>query len=243
LKDKLRQESQILGNILSVEQIFTPGNAIKIIFSQYIGNVKSISAIVKAFQQDGLYITAEAEDTASLLDSGTEIVIQYQDPDGRKYLFSTYKIAQVSQGAPILICARPWEINSSLQYRYFGPKVETPWKVHTASLRCYFRRKVDLPLYYTLEGTDAIFIGRIMDLSVGGLFAVVQPDPRFLLGRKISFQLQLPKTAPFELQGEIVRSQTIENTKLGLAINFLDMPENNRDEIARYLEQNRDEAS
>jgi c-di-GMP-binding flagellar brake protein YcgR len=223
-----------LENILSMEQIFRPGNTIQIIFSEYIGNVKSFTATVKNLLEEGLYISTEAEDTGNLFDAGAEITIQYESPEGTQYLFSTYKIAKVIKDASILICAKPWKTNSSLQYRYFGPQVETPWKVHSASLRRYFRMKMDLPFYYRID--EVIYIGRLIDLSVGGLFAVVNPDSRLLLDSQLSFKLQLPEIATLEIQGEIVRSQTIDRTKLGIAISFVNISEDHRNEITRYLQ-------
>jgi hypothetical protein len=233
-----------LGNTLTIEQIFTPGNAVEIFFSQYIGNIKSISAEVKAFQKGNLYFTTGAEGTEDLLYAGAEVTLQYKSSENIKYLLGAYRITEVIREASILISAKPWESNS-LQYRYFAPQVETPWKVYATSLRRFFRVKVDLPFYYTLdeELTKIIQVGRIMDLSVGGLFAVVNPDPRLLLGSRFNFELHLPKVLPLELRGEVVRSQTIENTKLGIALDFLNISEDNRDQIARYLTQNNDKAS
>lgn len=224
-----------MKNALSIEQIFKPGNAIQLIFSESLGQIQSFTATVKNFMEEGLLIVVEEEDINNLLDTGAEMIIQYESPEGTKYLFNTYKIAKIMKNASKLICARPWKMSSSLQYRYLGPQVDMPWKVRSTSLRRYFRIKIDLPFYYKLD--DIIHVGRIMDLSLGGLFAVVQPDPRLILQHQLTFQLQLPKTAPFELQGEIVRSQTIENTKLGIAINFLDVPDEKRQAIAGCIQE------
>ncbi|HBF39321.1 MAG TPA: hypothetical protein DDW50_18625 [Firmicutes bacterium] len=224
-----------MENILSIEQIFKPGNSIQLIFTECKGQIQSFTATVKNFIEEGLYIITEEETIDNLLDTGVEMIIQYESPDGIKYLFNTYKIAKIMKNASTLICARPWKMSSSLQYRYLGPQVDTPWKVRSTSLRRYFRIKIDLPFYYILD--DIIHVGRIMDLSLGGLFAVVLPDPRLILQHQLTFQLQLPKTEPFELLGEIVRSQTIENTKLGIAINFLDVPDEKRQAIAACLQE------
>lgn len=223
-----------MERFLTAEQIFKPGNTVQIIYSEYIGEIQFISATIKDFQQDGIYISASKEEALNRLEAGTEIMIQYEHPDGTKYLVDTYSIARVSRDTSIIICAKPWKTNSSLsQYRYFGPKMEMPWKVHFTSLRRYFRMKVDLPIYYVLD--EVIHIGKIVDLSIGGMFVIVHPNPRFILGIKIDFQLQLPKETPFELEGEIIRSQSIEGNKFGLAVTFLNLPPDNRERIILFL--------
>ena len=228
-----------MANILTIEKIFCPGNTIQILFSQYIGSVKSFSATVTAFKEEGLCFATLDKDFINQLESGAEITIQYQSADGIKYLFNSFKVAHVSGESSIF--ARPWKINSSVQHRFCDPKVEMPWKVQSTSLRRYFRMKVDLLFYYSFDGI--IYIGQVIDLSIGGLFAVVLPDPKFLLGSHLSFRLQLPNSELFELQGEIIRSQSLENTKLGVAINFMTLTSEIHDKIVKYLLQSMHEAS
>ncbi len=223
-----------MENILSIEQIFKPGNTIQLIFSEYLGQIQSFTAVVNNFLEEGLFISTTVEEIDKLLDTGQEIIIQYESPDGIKYLFNTYKIEKIKKDTSTLICAKPWKMNSSMQYRYFGPQVELPWKIHSASLRRYFRMKTDLPFYYMLDGI--IHVGKVMDLSISGLFAIVHPDPRLKIQSQLTFQIQLPKITPIELVGEVVRSQTIKNTKMGIALNFIEVPEEKRQALARSLQ-------
>ncbi len=224
-----------MENILSVEKIFSPGNSIQIIFSEYIGNIKKFSATVTAFQDEGLYVATKEKELANLLEQGSEITIEYENEDGKKYFFGAYKIAHVSQEGPILILAKPWKANQKLLRRYFDNNVVLPWKVNVASLRRYFRVNVELP-FYLLDGN--VHIGQIIDLSVGGLFVVLNPDAQFLLGSHLDFQLKLPDGKPLQLQGEIVRTEIVENNKLGVGINFLNLSEEAREEITQYLLNN-----
>jgi hypothetical protein len=223
-----------LENILSIEQIFKPGNTIQLIFSEYLGQIRSFKAVVNSFLDEGLLISTEGEEIDKLLDITQEMIIQYESPEGTQYLFNTFKISKVKKDASTLICAKPWKMNSSMQYRYLGPQVDMPWKIHSTSLRRYFRIKTDLPFYYMLDGI--VHVGRVMDLSLSGLFAIVHPDPRFILQSRLTFQIHFPKMKPIELEGEVVRTQTIENTKMGIALNFLEVPEEKRQALTQILQ-------
>ncbi len=223
-----------MENILSIEQIFKPGNTIQLIFSEYLGQIQSFTAVVNNFSEDGLLISTGVKDIDELPDESQEIIIQYESPEGTKYLFNTYRITKIKKDVSTLICAKPWKMNSSMQYRYLGPQVEVPWKIHSTSLRRYFRMKTDFSFFYTLD--EIIHVGRVIDLSLSGLFAVVYPDPRLILQSILTFQIQLPQMTLIELNGEIVRSQTIENTKMGIALNFIDVPVEKRQIIAGSIQ-------
>ncbi len=223
-----------MENILSIERIFKPGNTIQLIFSEYLGQIQSFTAVVNNFSEDGLLISTGVKDINELPDESQEIIIQYESPEGTKYLFNTYRITKIKKDVSTLICAKPWKMNSSMQYRYLGPQVEAPWKIHSTSLRRYFRMKTDFPFFYTLD--EIIHVGRVIDLSLSGLFAVVYPDPRLILQSILTFQIQLPQMSLIELNGEIVRSQTIENTKMGIALNFIDVPVEKRQIIAGSIQ-------
>ncbi len=224
-----------MENILTVEQIFKPGNTIQLIFSEYLGQIQSFTAVVNNFSEDGLLISAGVKDIDKLPDEGQDIIIQYESPEGTQYLFNTYRITKIKQDVLTLISAKPWKMNSSMQYRYLGPQVEAPWKIHSTSLRRYFRMKTDFPFFYMMD--EIIHVGRVKDLSLSGLFAVVYPDPRLILQSRLTFQIQLPQMTPIELKGEIVRSQTIENTKMGIALNFIDVSVEKRQIIASSIQE------
>ena len=224
-----------MEKILTIEQIFKPGNTIQLSFSEYLGQIRSFSGVVNNFSEDGLLISTGVKDLGELPVESQEIIIQYENPEGTQYLFNTYRITKIKKDVSTLICAKPWKMNSSMQYRYLGPQVEAPWKIHSTSLRRYFRMKTDFPFFYMLD--EIIHVGRVMDLSLSGLFAVVYPDPRLILQSILIFQIQLPQMTPIELKGEIVRSQTIENTKMGIALNFIDVPMDKRQILASSIQE------
>jgi hypothetical protein len=222
-----------LTNSLPIEHILSPGHTIEIVFAHYIGITKSFPASIKAYENKNLLITTTDKETVNLLKPGAEITIQYKSEDGTEYLIGAYQVTDLHQQSLTLICAKPWKMPPSLLKRFLEPNVDTPWKINSASLRRYFRVKVNLPIYYNLHGV--VYIGQVLDLSIGGLFAVIRPDSAFLLGSQFGFVLQFPDGKSLELQGKIVRSQTIENTRLGIGVEFANLNADHRDEIVQFL--------
>ena len=203
--------------MLTIESIFSPGNTLQINFSIELGSVKTYTVTVIALKEEGLYVATKEIELVNLIELGVEIMIFYEHTDGTKYIFGTYKIEHIVHESPVLILAKPWKVKYNL-------------------LRRYFRVDVDLPFYYSLDGN--VHIGQIVDLSACGLLALVNQDPRFSIGSDLGFRLVLPSAGePFPLKGHIARSKSLADNKQELGINFLDLPENVRSEISKYLLQ------
>lgn len=181
-----------------------------------MGCVKSFTATIVTLKDEGLFVATKEIELVNLLKLGAEITMTYVNVDGKKYLFGTYKIAHIMHESPVLILAKPWKVNFSL-------------------LRRHFRFILELPFYYLLDGN--VHIGQVTDLSSCGVSAIVNFDPQIAVGSQLAFQLKFPNFEPFQLKGEITRSETLVENKLGIAIDFQNLTEQMRQEISKCLLQ------
>jgi hypothetical protein len=163
-----------------------------------------------------LFVATKEIEFVNLLELGAEITLTFVDTDGKKYLFGTYKIAHILHESPVLILAKPWKVNFAL-------------------LRRHFRFNLELPFYYLLDGN--VHIGQATDLSSCGLSAIVAPDPQLVLGSQLAFQVKFPNFEPFQLKGELTRCDVIEDNKLAIALDFLNVTDQMRQEISKCLLQ------
>jgi PilZ domain len=178
--------------------------------------VKTFTTTIVALKDEGLFVATKEIEFVNLLELGAEITLTFVNTDGKKYLFGAYKIAHILHESPVLILAKPWNVNFAL-------------------LRRHFRFKLELPFYYLLDGN--VHIGHVTDLSSCGVLAIVTSDPQLILGSQLAFQLKFPNFEPFQFKGEITRCETIEDNKLAIALDFLNVSEQRRQEISKCLLQ------
>ncbi len=92
-----------------------------------------------------------------------------------------------------------------------------------------------MPLYYLLHGD--VHIGQVIDLSACGALAIVNSDPQIVMGAQIAFQIKFPNFDPLLLKGEIKRIEDLDEGKVIVALDFLNMDEEMRQKISKCLLQ------
>jgi hypothetical protein len=185
-------------------------------FSEEIGLVKSFTATVVTLKKEGLFIATKEFEFINRLELGTEISISFIHSDGQKYVVGTYKVANILHESPVLILLKPWAVNFSL-------------------LRRQFRFNLEMPFYY-LVNCDA-HLGQIIDLSACGASAIVNANSQIFVGSQIAFQIKFPNFDPILLKGEIKRTEDLDDGKVEIALDFLNVSEEMRQEMSKCLLQ------
>ncbi len=76
----------------------------------------------------------------------------------------------------------------------------------------------------------------VLNLSAGGMLVWLdEPIKKFERGESLhDIQLELDSLANFQIEGQVVRLMPVR-TALGCGVQFLDLPEQQADEIVRFL--------
>ncbi len=202
------------------QDVFKPGSSLIVQFSDAIGQIKECTGIIKTIirstKENKLFIELEQKELAKKILQGTELTISFQDYEGQKHKFGTYVIEKKTDEGEPLILANPIEVDYT-------------------SFRRFIRAEVTLPFRYSLN--DRSGLGKVVNLSGCGLFAVVNLNSAFKASEIIDFEFELPeKTKPMRLSGRIIRVEIVGNPVMhGIAIDFEFIDIYDQTEIAVYV--------
>ncbi|HBE76338.1 MAG TPA: hypothetical protein DDW65_00925 [Firmicutes bacterium] len=191
--------------MIRVDDVFKLGNILHIQFSDQIGHIKECQAVIKnimkGMKEDKMYLEFLEKATSALISKGMELTICYETEDGEKRKFGSYVIEQKLREDQPLVLAKPIVIDYT-------------------SFRRYHRVNVNLPFRYFIK--DQTYVGKVVNLSACGLFAVIDPQIFLKAGALIQFEFDLPKNSrPTCLEGIIIRDELIGNPiKQGIAVDF-----------------------
>ncbi|MGE5606058.1 MAG: PilZ domain-containing protein [Bacteroidota bacterium] len=202
------------------QDVFKPGSNLIIRYSDTIGELKecvgTVKAIIRGTKEKKLFIDLESKEIAKKIIPGTELTVSFQDYEGQKHQFGTYVIEKKTDESEPLILANPIEVDYT-------------------SFRRFIRADVTLPFRYTLNNRSDE--GKVANLSGCGLYAIVDLNSAFEVGKIINFEFELPeRSKPMCLSGRIVRVEIVGNPVMhGIAIDFEFINIYDQTEIAVYV--------
>lgn len=200
----------------TLEQLLRPGKEVQFEFTGMNGEaIVYKTRVIRTMQTEYLaLLMASNEETLFQLSAGTTVTLTCQGESKNVFNFTT-EFVEIKPGElPILIVIRPA-------------------KIENASRRNFFRCDVKLQFSYYMKNKD--FRGEVINLSAGGLFAVIEVDPSIIVGTRLACKLFLPKTkAPIMFVGRVVDIRKHESSA-GLALSFQNLTKDQQTQVVKYL--------
>jgi c-di-GMP-binding flagellar brake protein YcgR len=200
----------------TLEQLLRPGKEVQLEFTG-MGGEKIVyqTRIIRSMQVEHLALLMSAsEETLYQLSAGTMVTLTCRSESKNVFTF-TSEFVEIKPGElPILIVIRPT-------------------KIENATRRNFFRCDVKLQFSYYLKNRD--FRGEVINLSAGGIFAVIEADSSIIVGTRLACKLFLPKTKlPIMFVGRVVDIRKHESAT-GLALSFQNLTKDQQSQIVKYL--------
>jgi len=199
----------------SIEQVLTPGTGIGVEFVNTRGDKVTGKSKINGFE--GIYMVLDAPDPIDILNDLTlnqnmAIICKYED-EPEDLVFFVKFIKTKDTDRPLMMVSRPNNFN-------LGRKA--------------FRSEVNLHFGY-FNSQSVYKEGVVLNLSLTGLFASIEPDQFLQLGMVISVKLQFPTvTSPIMIVGKIIRMENI-GKQSRIALQFSCLPNGIRDLVAKFL--------
>ncbi len=142
-------------------------------------------------------------------------IICRSDNNACDYVFATQFIG-VEKEPPVIILNLPEDLKAEVG-------------------RHFFRCEVNFPFQFF--GKKGKFIGTVVNLSINGLFAVIDPQLNLDTGTSMTCQMILPGNSSSSLfVAKIMRTIKDENFQ-GIGLNFQQIDKNIQDQITKFLFQ------
>ncbi len=201
-----------------VDWLFRPGNGLLLEYVDEHGFFKSYGTRVEKLEGKEIMLLMPVEKgKPARIPGGTEMTLLRQEEREQQAFIAYVKVLDIGfEGVPVIICTKPGEIIPT-------------------SRRRFFRCEVDLPFSY--QGKDIEGRGRVINLSLSGLYGLVKPGKKIKVGMPLTVKISMPGVpVPFSLQGQVVRLRELKKAKkLGIAIDFRNISTVIQDEINRYI--------
>lgn len=204
---------------IAVEDVFRPGDNVMIEYIDRGGVIKNFKTRVEDLENAFLVLQMPIIRRAPVrIREGVELTL-WRKEDRKKQAFVTnvYVIENRLGKVSLLVCSKPK-------------------KITVASRRRFFRCSVKMPFQYKTEKSSAS--GTVTDLSLSGLYALIDPDPNVREGALLEMTIEVPGESDLNLVGEIIRAHNLTGSKvLGIAVDFREITEGMQDILNRYLFQ------
>jgi c-di-GMP-binding flagellar brake protein YcgR len=200
----------------TLEQILRPGKEVQVEFTGLDGEkIVYKTRVIRSMQVEYLALLMSSnEETLFQLSAGTNVNLTCRGEAKNVFNFITEFVELKPGELPIIIVIRPTKIES-------------------ASRRNFFRCEVKLQFSYYMKNKD--YRGEVINLSAGGLFAVVEVDSSIIVGTRLACKLFLPKTkAPIMFVGRVVDIRKFESAA-GLALSFQNLTKDQQTQVVKYL--------
>ncbi len=200
----------------TLEQLLRPGKEIQLEFNGNNNNkITYKTRVIRCAQKEFLALLMYSnETTLNDLKEGTTVNLICRGESKNVFCFGTEFIELKPGELPILIVTRPQ-------------------KIENASRRNFFRCEVRLPFTYFQRNKE--YKGDAINLSAGGLFAVIDVEPSIKTGSRLACKLFLPKTKdPIMFVGNVVGIRHINNID-GIALSFQNLGKDQQTQIVKYL--------
>ncbi len=200
----------------TLEQLLRPGREIQIEFEGVNGEkINSKTKIIRCAQREYLaLLVASKTNYLNHLTAGDSITLTCRSESKNVFCFVTEFVELKSGELPIII-------------------VNRPTKIDNASRRNFFRCDVRLPFTYFLRNKERK--GEVINLSAGGVFAVIDVDSSIIVGSRLACKLFLPKTKePIMFVGRVVGIRKIDDNQ-GIALSFQNLTKDQQTLIVKYL--------
>jgi c-di-GMP-binding flagellar brake protein YcgR len=200
----------------TLEQLLRPGREIQIEFNGSNGDkITYKTRVIRCIQNEYLALLMFSNEiTLNELKEGASVTLTCRGESKNVFCFVTEFVELKPSELPILIVVRPQKIDN-------------------ASRRNFFRCEVRLQFSYFLRNKE--YKGEVVNLSAGGVFAVIDVDPSIIVGSRLACKLNLPKTKDsIMFVGRVVGIRKIDNAQ-GIALSFQNLTKEQQTQIVKYL--------
>ncbi len=204
---------------IAVEDVFRPGDNVMIEYIDRGGIIKNYKTRVEDLDSEFLLLQMPIIKRVPVrVREGIELTLwRKEDRKKQAYVTNVYVIENRPGKVSLLVCSKPK-------------------KITVASRRRFFRCSVKMPFQYNVDKNSAG--GTVTDLSLSGLYALVDPDPQLREGVFLDMSIEVPGESDLSLVGEVIRSHNLAGNKvLGIAVDFREITEGMQDILNRYLFQ------
>lgn len=204
---------------VTAEEVFRPGDNIMIEYVDRGGVIKNYKTRVEDLDSEFLLLQMPIVRRVPVrIREGIELTLwRKEDRKKQAYVTNVYVIENRPGKVSVLACSKPK-------------------KITVASRRRFFRCSVKMPLQYSIEKSAES--GTVTDLSLSGLYALIDPDPQVKEGVFLNMAVEVPGESDLNLVGEVIRSHNLAGSKvLGIAVDFREITEGMQDILNRYLFQ------
>lgn len=204
---------------IAVEDVFRPGDNIMIEYIDRGGIIKNYKTRVEDLDSEFLLLQMPIIKRVPVrIREGVELTLwRKEDRKKQAYVTNVYVIENRPGKVSLLVCSKPK-------------------KITVASRRRFFRCSVKMPFQYSIEKNSGG--GTVTDLSLSGLYALVDPAPQVKEGVYLDMVIEVPGESDLSLVGEVIRSHNLAGNKvLGIAVDFREITEGMQDILNRYLFQ------
>lgn len=212
-------------NIL--QKYFSTGKQAKIDFRDENNERYSYSVLIGTWNRNIVTMFFNMGEVYQNIKFGTPLLLSCFDPETKKDVYFTSSVVRFNAGFP-----QSLEIDMPQEY------VHSPApKTTVNSRRRFFRCDVDLPfVYYSEENLKQR--GKVTNLSASGLYARVTNFDFVQQSAIIFCELELPDVSDkLVIKSQIVRINQLSDSrsKVGVALDFMDVSEHIQNHITKYL--------
>lgn len=208
-----------MNDKILIEQLFASGSMVVIEYVTEQGSLRQFNTKVEDLE--GNYIALQNPMVDRVLvnfKESQELTLRRMDDRKLEAYVTNVFVIDIRQGeVPLLVCSKPKKINKT-------------------SLRRFCRFPVDLLFNYSTDGSSGS--GSLNDLSVSGCYALIDADSHIASGLNLKLAVHIPAEAELNVKGKIIRvDRPNDSGKTGLAIDFIDLTDAEREALYSYIFQ------
>jgi len=207
-----------------LEKVFAPGSSVMIEYVNLRGLLKNCSTRVEDLEESYLILRAPyVKGHPERFHESQELTLRRLDGEHKEAYVTSVFVIDVRQGeTPMLVCSKPKKINKT-------------------SLRRFSRFSVNMPFSYIFPNQSKEHSGTIRDLSLGGCYALINPEPGLKEGAAMQLLITIPGDGKaLSLKGRVLRIYNLsegDQGPVGIAVDYYLLTDEMLEKLYGYIFQ------
>lgn len=207
-----------------LEKVFAPGSSVMIEYVNLRGLLKNCSTRVEDLEESYLILRAPyVKGHPERFHESQELTLRRLDGEHKEAYVTSVFVIDVRQGeTPMLVCSKPKKINLT-------------------SLRRFSRFSVNMPFSYIFSNQGKERSGTIRDLSLGGCYVLIDPEPDLEEGTAMQLLVTIPGDGKaLSLKGRVLRIDNLsegDQGPVGIAVDYYQLTDEMLEKLYGYIFQ------
>ncbi len=207
-----------------LEKVFAPVSSIMIEYVDPRGVLKNCSTRVEDLEESYIILRAPyVKGHPERFFESQELTLRRLDSEQKEAYVTNVFVIDVRQGeTPMLVCSKPKKINKT-------------------SLRRFSRFSVNMPFTYIYPKQGQERTGDICDLSLGGCYALIDPEPELKEGTAMQLLIDIQGDGNMlSLKGRVLRIDELDEGdkgRIGIAVDYYQLTDEMLEKLYGYIFQ------